>query len=34
MLYVIAKYLLAGPLLWLVFRPRILNYERLKGYIR
>ncbi|MBR5804609.1 MAG: 1-acyl-sn-glycerol-3-phosphate acyltransferase [Clostridia bacterium] len=30
MLYVIAKYLLAGPLLWLVFRPKILNYERLR----
>ena len=29
MLYVIAKYILAGPLLWLVFRPRVLHYRRL-----
>ena len=30
MLYVLGKYLLAGPLLWLLFRPKVLNHERLR----
>ena len=30
MLYILGKYILAGPLLWLIFRPRVLNRERLR----